>query len=110
MFIQRKRITAADDGAATVAPEATELLFETEDVANLLAEATGEDVEVTTSEEGNEVEFAVGEDVFTVTPDDGETEVLEAVRTPLRGRKTVAASTKRRVSASKVTRKVAKRR
>lgn len=109
MFIQRRRITAAE-GDATVAPEATELLFETEDVANLLAEATGEDVEVTTSEEGDQVEFAVGEDVFTVTPDEGETEVLESVRRPMKGRKTVSASTKRRLSASKVTRKVAKRR
>lgn len=109
MFIQRRRITAAE-GDATVAPEATELLFETEDVANLLAEATGEDVEVTTSEEGDQVEFAVGEDVFTVTPDEDETEVLESVRRPMKGRKTVSASTKRKVSASKVTRKVAKRR
>lgn len=109
MFIQRRRITAAE-GDTTVAPEATELLFETEDVANLLAEATGEDVEVTTSEEGDQVEFAVGEDVFTVTPDEDETEVLESVRRPMKGRKTVSASTKRKVSASKVTRKVAKRR
>lgn len=108
MFIQRRRITAAE-GDTTVAPEATELLFETEDVANLLAEATGEDVEVTTSDDGGQVEFAVGEDVFTVTPDEDETEVLESVRRPMKGRRTVSASTKRRVSASKVTRKVAKR-
>lgn len=109
MFIQRRKITA-DDGAANIAPEATELLFETEDVANLLAEATGEDVEVTTSEDGDEVEFAVGEDVYTVSPDENENiEVLESVRRPFKGRKAVAASTKRNVAASKVTRRVVKR-
>lgn len=108
MFIQRKRITA-DDGAANVAPEATELLFETEDVAELLAEATGKDVEVTVADEGDQVEFAVGEDVYTVAPDEEEVEVLESVRRPMKGRKTVSASTKRTVSASKVTRKVVKR-
>lgn len=107
MFIQRKRITA-DDGAANVAPEATELLFETEDVAELLAEVTGEDVAVTVADEDDQVEFAVGEDVYTVAPDE-EAEVLESVRRPMKGRKTVSASTKRKIAASKVTRKVVAR-
>ena len=39
--------------------EATDLLFEADDVAELVAEVTGEDVEVTSDE--NQVVFAVGE-------------------------------------------------
>ena len=47
-----------------VAPEASELLFEADDVAELVAEVTGEDVTVEADED--KVEFTVGEEVFTV--------------------------------------------
>ena len=87
-----------------VAPEATDLLFEAEDVAELVAEVTGEVVEVTA--EGDDVTFAIGEgetaEEYTVSAE-GDEEVLEAVRRPLRGKKSVAASrrlARRRVAAS----------
>lgn len=109
MFIQktRKKITAnddinnvdidlqdtTDDGEVVIEPEATDLLFEAEDVAELLAEATGETVEV--SVEDDSVEFAVGEDVFTVEAE-GDEEILEASSSlRLRGKRQVAASTRR---------------
>jgi len=121
MFIQRKKnITASeelmddvvDNGAAdvdldadvdgagevTIDPEATDLLFEAEDVAELIAEVTGESVEVTV--EDNSVEFAIGEDVFTVEAE-GDEEILEAAsKKVLRGKRTVSASTQRRATSA----------
>lgn len=90
MFIQRKKKINSD---TDIDPEATELLFETQDVADLLAEATGEDVEVTADED--QVEFAVGDDVLTATPD-GDEEVLEATST--KAKKPVAAATHKRAN------------
>ena len=87
-----------------VAPEATDLLFEAEDVAQLVAEVTGQPVDVDTAEDGNSVEFTVGEDVFTVTAE-GDEEVLEAIRKPLKKKKPVAASTNRK-PAGKTVRKL----
>ncbi len=119
MMIQRRnRIVAGEEldggatgvGTAEVAPEATDLLFEAEDVAELVAEATGEPVEVTADEDS--VTFAVGEDEYTVEAE-GDEEILEATRRPLRGKRRVAASTRRRpasrVSASRTIRKVPSR-
>ena len=83
------------DEDVNVAPEATDLLFEAEDVAQLVAEVTGQPVDVEKAEDGNSVEFTVGEDVFTVTAE-GDEEVLEAVRTPLKKKKPVSASTNRK--------------
>lgn len=105
MYIQRRRITAnADvDGETTVAPEASDLLFEAEDVAELVAEVTGEPVDV--SADDDTVTFAVGEDEYTVEAE-GDEEVLEAVRTPLRNKKAVAAS--RRINRNTRTRRSAR--
>ena len=72
-----------------VAPEATDLLFEAEDVAELVAEVTGEEVAVTVDEEA--VTFEVGDDVYTVEPE-GDEEILESTRKPLRNKKSVKAS------------------
>jgi len=72
-----------------VAPEATDLLFEAEDVAELVAEVTGEEVAVTVDDEA--VTFEVGEDVFTVEPE-GDEEILEATKKPLKNKKSVKAS------------------
>ena len=97
MFIQRKRIVADEEldttpvATADVDPEATYLLFEAEDVAELVAEVTGEPVEVTV--EDDSVKFAVGDDEFLVEPE-GDEEILEAVRLP-RKKRAVAASTRR---------------
>lgn len=93
---------AEGEGEVTVAPEASELLFEAEDVAELVAEVTGEAVEVEVDEDV--VTFAVGEDTFVVEAE-GDEEVLESVRKPFRGKKAVRASrsaaTRRPVSASR---------
>ena len=103
MFIQRKRraIRANEEmmemeGGVNVAPEATDLLFEAEDVAELVAEVTGETVEV--EADGDVVTFAVGEEEFTVEAD-GDEEILESVRRNVRGKSRVAAS--RRPAASR---------
>lgn len=105
MYIQRRRITAnADvDGETTVAPEASDLLFEAEDVAELVAEVTGEPVDV--SADDDTVTFAVGEDEYTVEAE-GDEEILEAVRRPLRNKKAVAAS--RRINRNTRTRRSAR--
>lgn len=96
MFIQRKRIVADEEmdttpvATADVDPEATDLLFEAEDVAELIAEVAGEPVDVTV--EDDSVKFAVGDDEYLVEPE-GDEEILEAVRLPRK--KAVAASTRR---------------
>ena len=97
MFIQRKRrpIRANEEmgtGEVMVAPEATDLLFEAEDVAELVAEVTGEDVEVVADEAG--VTFTVGDEEITVEPE-GDEEILEAVRKNVRGKRPVKASARR---------------
>lgn len=120
MFVKRRRIVAeaeidpqmdapvedvdmpADDaGDVTVDEEATDLLFETDDVAQLVAEVTGEDVDVTVDDETGSVAFGVGQDEYTVTPE-GDEEILEARRMPKKP--AVKASTRtRRFSPSKKT-------
>lgn len=110
----RRRIYAEDEvsvGEITVAPEATELVFETEDVAQLVAEVTGEDVEVVADEDA--VTFNVGDEDFIVEAD-GTEEILESSRRVFRGKRPVSAAhrtnrrTSRPVSAS--TRSAAARR
>lgn len=79
---------------AEVAPEATELLFETEDVAQLLAEVTDEDVTVDVDDDTDEIVFTVADEEYTVAPD-GEEELLEA-STRIMGKKRVSAASKLR--------------
>ena len=95
------------DGEAevTVDEEATELLFEAEDVAELVSEVTGLPVDVTVDED--EVIFAVGDDEYTVTPE-GDEEIVEQSTRMRKSAEKVAASTKmpaRRVAASRKARK-----
>lgn len=99
--VARRRIRANEDmdeevvegeGGVDVAPEASDLLFEAEDVAQLVAEVTGKDVAV--SADDDVVTFEVGEDEFTVEAD-GDEEILESTRKPLKGKKSVKASTRR---------------
>jgi len=105
MFIQKRKITAGEE--VDVAPEATDLLFEADDVAELVAEVTDQEVAVETTDEGD-VEFTVGEDeVYTVTPD-GDEEVLEAVRKPLKNKAAVKASRQAHKKAVKASRTVRK--
>ena len=101
--VTRKAIRAAEEdapkdveieeiGTVEVAPEATELVFEAEDVAQLVAEVTGQDVEVEADE--NSVVFTVGDYDYTVEPE-GTEEILESSRKVLKGKKSVSASTRR---------------
>lgn len=125
MYIQKRRIVAdseidetmndvvVEDGDVDVDPEASDLLFEAEDVAELVAEVTGQAVDVTVDDD--QVTFAVGEDEYTVEPEGDEEIVESARRIPSRKRR-VAASTRkparkpadrqRRVAASRTTRPV----
>ena len=88
MFVEKKRTTRPatrrniraaeevemEEKTVEVDPEATDLLFEAEDVAELLAEVTDQVVEV--SVDGDDVIFNVGEDEFVVTPE-GDEEMVE---------------------------------
>jgi len=74
-----------------IAPEATELLFEVEDVAEIIAEVTGVDVEV--SAEGDVATFVVGEDTFTVEAE-GTEEIVESSTKVLTKKRPVAATRK----------------
>lgn len=80
-----------EDIDVEVSPEATELLFETEDVAQLLAEVTQKPVDVDTTDDGESVEFTVGKDVYTVESE-GDEEVLESVRKPFKRKKAIKSS------------------
>ena len=84
-----------EDQDVEVAPEATELLFETEDVAQLLAEVTDSEVTVDVDDEADQIVFTVDGDEYAVEPE-GTEEILEASRKVLRGKKSVKASTARR--------------
>ena len=91
-----KKIVADEEVA--VAPEAADLLFEAEDVAELIAEVTDKVVEVTA--DGDEVTFAVGdaeagEDIeeYAITAE-GDEEIVEASRRILRGKRPVSASSR----------------
>ena len=74
-----------------VAPEASDLLFEADDVAELIAEVTGKDVTVTAEEDT--VTFEVGEDEFVVEAE-GTEEILESTKRPLANKRPVKASRK----------------
>lgn len=79
-----------------VDPEATELLFETDDVAQLVAEVTEQPVDVVVDEDA--VVFTVGDVDYTVEPE-GDEELLAAATRLRRGKKPVKAS--KRFSPSK---------
>jgi altronate dehydratase len=112
----RKAIRANEE--VEVAPEATALLFETEDVAELVAEATGQVVTADVSEDGDTVIFEVGEgeeaEVFEVSAE-GDEEILEASTRVLAGSKKRVQAARRPakntpVKASKQIRKVPSKR
>lgn len=92
-----KRIMADTD----VAPEASDLLFEAEDVAELVAEITGEDVSVEADE--STVTFEVAGESYTCEAEEGLEEVESCTR--IRSRRPVKAS-----SIGRAPRKAARRR
>ena len=81
-------------GDVSVDAEASELLFEAEDVAELVSEVAGLPVEVTVDED--EVTFTVGDDEYTVTPD-GDEEIVEESKRMRKSARSVKAD--RRISA-----------
>lgn len=92
------------EGGVTLDDAATELLFEAEDVAELVSEVSGQPVDVTVDDET--VTFTVGDDEYTVTPDGDEEIVEESTRMRKSARRVsasrrVARPTARRVSASR---------
>lgn len=119
MYINRNIRASAepDGGEVSIDPGASDLLMEAEDVAELLAEVTGQAVEATADD--NSITFAVGQDEFVVEAE-GDEEVVESATRTRRNARRVAASrapattTRRRtsarqVSASRVIRKVPSR-
>lgn len=87
----------------TVDEVASTLLFEAEDVAELIAEVTDQPVDVTVDED--EVEFAIGDDVYTITPE-GDEEIVEESTRLRKGARRVSAARRvarpaRRVAASR---------
>lgn len=87
------------EGDVNVDAEASELLFQAEDVAELISEVSGQPVDVTADE--NEVVFTVGDDEYTVTPD-GDEEIVEESKRVRRGRSVRAGRAMRRPMARRV--------
>lgn len=108
MFIAKNRSIRANEDV-NVEETASDLLFEAEDVAELVAEVTGEPVEVSVDED--EVVFTVGEDEYTVTAEGDEEEVESSIKP--RGRKVQAgrqvATRKTPVKANTANRKMVRR-
>ena len=95
----------AEEAEVTVDAGASELLFEAEDVAELIAEVTDTPVDVTVDED--QVVFTVGDDEYTITPE-GNEEIVEESRRVRRsarsvkaGRRMVRRPSARRVAASR---------
>lgn len=94
-----------------VDPKATELLFETDDVAQLVAEVTEQPVDVVVDEDA--IVFTVGDVDYTIEPE-GDEELLAAATRVDRSKKSVKASkrftpSKKPVKANTSTRKVVRR-
>lgn len=102
MFIQKKarRVTAGEE--VDVTPEASEILFQADDVADVIAEVTGEDVSADIAdEETGAVEFTVGDpdngDSYIVEPDGDEEEVESATKCAPRKRAVKSSTNRNRV-------------
>lgn len=100
MYIQKKtnrRVTAGED--VDVTPEASEILFQADDVADVIAEVTGEDVSADIAdEETGAVEFTVGDpedgNSYIVEPEGDEEVVETSKRIPARKRAVKASARK----------------
>ena len=90
-----EELPPAEEPVADVDPAATDLLFETEDVAQLLAEVTESEVTADVDEDTDAIVFTVNDQEYLVEPE-GDEEILEATRKSLRGKKSVKASTARK--------------
>lgn len=97
-----KRVMADAD----IGEEVTDLLFEAEDVADLVANVTGEDVAVEVSEDGETVEFNIGDETYSCTAESTD-EIVESASRINRGTKKVSASTNRKPR-SRMVRKISR--
>ena len=78
-----------DMGEISIEPEATDLLFEAEDVAELLAEVTGSPVDV--SADGSVVSFHIGDETYTIEAE-GDEEIVESSTRIMSSKRIVAPS------------------
>ena len=78
-----------DMGEISIEPEATDLLFEAEDVAELLAEVTGSPVDV--SADGSVVSFDIGDETYTIEAE-GDEEIVESSTRIMSSKRIVAPS------------------
>lgn len=97
--IKEEEVVEEEVNDVDIAPEASDLLFEVEDVAELVAEVTGQEVSVTA--EDDVITFEVGDDAYTVEAE-GDEEILESTRRPLKGKAPVKAS--KRIAARRAAR------
>lgn len=92
MLIRSKKKIVADDEImeqpvdqvaddVDVEPAAAEMLFEAEDVADILAEVTGQPITVEVADDASQCVIGVGEDEFTIDAEDAE-EINEAEPVP----------------------------
>lgn len=84
MLIRNKKKIVADDEImeqpvdqvadedVAVEPAAAEMLFEAEDVADILAEVTGQPITVEVADDASQCVIGVGDDEFTIDAEDAE--------------------------------------
>lgn len=92
MLIRNKKKIVADDeiiekpvdqvaNDVDVEPSAAEMLFEAEDVADILAEVTGQPITVEVADDASQCVIGVGDDEFTIDAEDAE-QINEAAPVP----------------------------
>ncbi len=92
MLIRSKKKIVADDeiiekpvdqvaNDVDVEPSAAEMLFEAEDVADILAEVTGQPITVEVADDASQCVIGVGDDEFTIDAEDAE-QINEAAPVP----------------------------
>ena len=79
--IMEKPVDQVADDEVAVEPAAAEMLFEAEDVADILAEVTGQPITVEVADDASQCVIGVGEDEFTIDAEDAE-QINEAEPAP----------------------------
>ncbi len=90
---RNRRVTADTD----FAEEVSDFVFDTNDVAELVADVTGEDVEVGVSEDGESVEFSVGDEVFICSGELSDEPIKSASKIGCRKKRVSASANSRTV-------------
>ena len=79
--IMEKPVDQVADDEVAVEPAAAEMLFEAEDVADILAEVTGQPITVEVADDASQCVIGVGDDEFTIDAEDAE-QINEAAPVP----------------------------